>query len=48
MWRGRRIEDMTREELVEALTWCANAMRDQYAEAMRQSGVLAQFREMAA
>ena len=29
MWKGQPIEDLTREELIEALNWCAQEIQEQ-------------------
>lgn len=44
-YRGKKIEDMTREELIEALRWAADRIQQMNEDKMRQFAVLHEFRE---
>lgn len=43
-WRGKLLEDMTREELIDALRQSGNAMRQQHEDTQHAFNVLAQAR----
>lgn len=44
-FRGRKIDDMTREELIDALTLAANTIRDQFESHQREFETLRKMRE---
>ena len=44
VWRGKRVDEMTREELIEALGQCGRMLQQSYLDAMHEIDVMSRFR----